>query len=52
MGLSNPIGRKNLKENMKKKKKAARRAAKAVDKGMVVDDVGDAVEFTFRIPGT
>ncbi|KAF8519467.1 P-loop containing nucleoside triphosphate hydrolase protein [Hysterangium stoloniferum] len=52
MGISNPMGRKNLKENMKKKKKAVRRAAKALDKGMVVDDVGDAVEFTFRIPGT
>jgi len=52
MGVLNPMGRKNLKENMKKKQKAARRAAKALDKGMVVDDVGDAIEFTFRIPGT
>ena len=52
MGISNPLGRKNLMKNMKKKKKAARRAAKAMDQGVVIDDIGEAVEFTFRIPGT
>jgi len=51
LGTANPLGRKAVKGSLKKERKAARRAARAQGQGMVVDDVGEAVEFTFRPPG-
>lgn len=47
MDVANPLGRKSIKQKSKKNRKAARRAAKTQGEGMVVDDAGDAVEFTF-----
>ena len=52
LGVTNPLGRRAVKGSLKKERKAARRAARAEGQGMVVDDVGEAVEFTFRPPGT
>ena len=47
MGVANPLGRKLVKQKSKKERKAARRTARTRGEGMVVDNIGEAVEFTF-----